>query len=85
LFMFAFSSGWLWFPLSELLHAQNSNRTWEQPGRKRGWRVGKRFLGNCFHIFLVLYSEKSFRGDEWRQFFGDVPYHLTCENLPEGK
>ncbi len=22
---------------------------------------------------------------EWKQYFGDVPYHKTCEGFPEGK
>jgi WD40 repeat protein len=28
---------------------------------------------------------RNFTQAEWRQFFGDVPYHPTCENLPEGE
>jgi WD40 repeat protein len=28
---------------------------------------------------------RNFTKSEWQQFFGDVPYHPTCENLPAGK
>ncbi len=28
---------------------------------------------------------RNFTQDEWKQFFGDVPYHQTCENLPAGR